>query len=192
MAQGILTRFECIYSSREEALKALECSSRQYGELVAVRYYNENDDVCIMLVIFKSADLGDFEIVSDSMLCCNQPRIFTAKKQSETQTDAECILIALFGEKPHNGDVVILTSYDGTTSITYTMIGGEWIKTGGTTADGLGIIFEDTGTIDFTLSPGPTEAKKILTADVKLDNVGLIHDEAIDAIRINKIYGGTF
>lgn len=192
MAQGQLTRFECIYSSREEALKALECSSRQYAELVAVRYYNDNEDVCIMLVIFKSADLGDFEIVSDSMLCCNQPRIFTARKQSETQTDAECILIALFGEKPHNGDVVILTSYDGTTSITYTMIGGEWIKTGGTTADGLGIIFEDTDTIDFTLSPGPTETKKILTADVKIDNIGLIHDDSIDAIRINKIYGGTF
>ena len=192
MAQGQLTRFECIYSSREEALKALSCSSRQYAELVAVRYYNENEEVCIILAIYKSADLGDFEIVSDSYLCCNQPRIFTAKKQSEDQSDYECILIALFGEKPKNGDVVILTSYDGTTSITYTMIGGEWIKTGGTTADGLGIIFEDSGTIDFTLSPGPTESKKILKADVKLDKDNLVYDGEIDAIRINRIYGGTF
>ena len=192
MAQGILTRFDCIYSSREEAIKALDCSSRQYAELVAVRYYDDDEDVCIMLVIFKSADLGDYEIISDSKSLSMEPRIFTAKKQSESQTDAECILIALFGEKPHNGDVVILTSYDGTTSITYTMIGGEWIKTGGTTADGLGIIFEDSGTIDFTMSPGPSESKKILTADVKLDNVGLIQDPEIDAIRIAKIYGGTF
>lgn len=192
MAQGILTRFDCIYSSREEAIKALDCSSRQYAELVAVRYYDDDEDVCIMLVIFKSADLGDYEIISDSKSLSMEPRIFTAKKQSESQTDAECILIALFGEKPHNGDVVILTSYDGTTSITYTMIGGEWIKTGGTTADGLGIIFEDSGTIDFTMSPGPSETKKILTADVKLDNVGLIQDPEIDAIRVAKIYGGTF
>ena len=192
MAQGILTRFDCIYSSREEAIKALDCSSRQYAELVAVRYYDDDEDICIMLVIFKSADLGDYEIISDSKSLSMEPRIFTAKKQSESQTDAECILIALFGEKPHNGDVVILTSYDGTTSVTYTMIGGEWIKTGGTTADGLGIIFEDSGTIDFTISPGPSESKKILTADVKLDGVGLIQDPEIDAIRIAKIYGGTF
>lgn len=192
MAQGISTRFECVYSSRDEALKALSCLSRQYAELVAVRYYDDNDDVCMLLVIFKSADLGDFDIVSDSLSSNNQPRIFTAKKQSEDQTDSECILIALFGEKPNNGDVVILTSYDGTTSITYTMIGGEWIKTGGTTADGLGITFEDSDTIDFTLSPGASETKKILTADVKIDNVGLVYDESIDAIRVNTIYGGTF
>ena len=192
MAQGILTRLECIYKNRDEVLRALSCESRQYAELVAARYYNDNGDIYIILVIYKSADIGDFEIVSDSFSCCNQPRIFTAKKQSEDQTDAECILIALFGEKPRNGDVVILTSFDGTTSITYTMIGGEWIKTGGTTADGLGIIFEDTNTIDFTLSPGPSESKKILTADVKLDNSSLTYDESIDAIRVSKIYGGTF
>jgi hypothetical protein len=72
------------------------------------------------------------------------------------------------------------------------MIGGQWIKTGGTTADGLGIIFEDSNTIDFTMSPGPTESKKTLTADVKLDNNNLIYDEKVDGIRINKIYGGTF
>ena len=72
------------------------------------------------------------------------------------------------------------------------MIGGEWIKTGGTTADGLGIIFEDSGTIDFTLSPGPTESKKTLKADVKLDDNSLVYDKDIDAIRVNKIYGGTF
>lgn len=192
MAQGILTKFECIYSSREEALKALGCTSRQYAELVTARYYDDNDDICILLVIYKSADIGDFEIVSDSNILSQEPRIFTAKKQTETQSDYECILIALFGEKPHNGDVVILTSYDGTTSITYTMIGGEWVKTGGTTADGLGIIFEDSETVKFTMSPGPSESKKILTADVKIDNSGLIHDEATDTIRINKIYGGTF
>lgn len=192
MAQGILTKFECIYSSREEALKALGCTSRQYAELVTARYYDDNDDICILLVIYKSADIGDFEIVSDSNILSQEPRIFTAKKQTETQSDYECILIALFGEKPHNGDVVILTSYDGTTSITYTMIGGEWVKTGGTTADGLGIIFEDSETVKFTMSPGPSESKKILTADVKIDNSGLIYDEATDTIRINKIYGGTF
>nr|UWG87208.1 MAG: hypothetical protein [Bacteriophage sp.]DAJ13916.1 MAG TPA: hypothetical protein [Myoviridae sp. ctfA14]DAW22174.1 MAG TPA: hypothetical protein [Bacteriophage sp.]DAY73090.1 MAG TPA: hypothetical protein [Caudoviricetes sp.] len=192
MAQSQLTRFECIYANRDEALKALSCASRQYAELVAVRYYNEVEDVCILLVIFKSADLGDFDIVSDTMELSQGPRIFTAKKQSEEQSDQECILIALFGEKPKNGDVVILTSYDGTTSITYTMIGGQWIKTGGTTADGLGIIFEDSNTIDFTMSPGPTESKKTLTADVKLDNNNLIYDEKVDGIRINKIYGGTF
>lgn len=192
MAQGILTRFECIYSSRNEALKALGCASRQYSELVAVRYYNENDDICIMLVIYKSADVGDFEIVSDSMSCCNQPRVFTAKKQSESQSDAECILVALFGETPHNGDVVILTSYDGTTSITYTMIGGEWVKTGGTTADGLGIIFQNSDTIRFTITPSESDSKKNLTADVKVDGESLVYDSSVDAIRVNKIYGGTF
>lgn len=192
MAQSQLTRFECIYSSRDEALKALSCASRQFAELVAVRYYNENEEVCILLVIYKSADLGDFSIVSDSTEVCQSPRLFTAKKQSEEQSDQECILIALFGEKPKNGDVVILTSFDGTTSITYTMIGGQWIKTGGTTADGLGIIFEDSDTVNFTMSPGPTESKKSLTADVKLDNNSLVYDEKVNGIRVNKIYGGTF
>lgn len=42
------------------------------------------------------------------------------------------------------------------------------------------------------MSPGPTESKKTLTADVKLDNNNLIYDEKVDGIRINKIYGGTF
>lgn len=190
MAQ--LTRFECIYSTRDEAIKALSCASRQYAELVAVRYYNEAEEVCLLLAIYKSADLGDFDIVSDTMELSQGPRVFTAKKQSEEQSDYECILIALFGEKPKNGDVVILTSYDGTTSITYTMIGGQWIKTGGTTADGLGIIFEDSDTIDFTMSPGPTETKKSLIAEVKLDNNSLGYDEKVDGIRVKKIYGGTF
>lgn len=192
MAQSQLTRFECIYSTRDEAIKALSCASRQYAELVAVRYYNEAEEVCLLLAIYKSADLGDFDIVSDTMELSQGPRVFTAKKQSEEQSDYECILIALFGEKPKNGDVVILTSYDGTTSITYTMIGGQWIKTGGTTADGLGIIFEDSDTIDFTMSPGPTETKKSLIAEVKLDNNSLGYDEKVDGIRVKKIYGGTF
>ena len=48
-----ITRYEKIYESREAAEKLLTYNLRPYGELVSIRYYDDNEDIQLLLALYN-------------------------------------------------------------------------------------------------------------------------------------------
>ena len=65
MAELRYPRFNQIYASREEAIKKLDNLSRSYAEPVTIRYYDENNKICVILAMYKSDSVGDYVINFD-------------------------------------------------------------------------------------------------------------------------------
>lgn len=202
MANLQFTRVKEVFSTREEAINKLDGLCRTYAEGVVVKYLSPCVDECgnrierMIFAIYRSSEKGDYEIVYDtdpSNMNSGGLRVFKARKQKEDQTDLECINVALFGETPKNGDIVTITSYDGSSIVSYIYYEDDWVCIGlgdGSSGGGSSIVdikVEDTNTVDLTL-----ESNNTLKADIKLDNQSILYDSTIDGIRVNKIYGGTF
>lgn len=188
MAKFQFPRFETIYENREQVIEVLSGLSRSYAEPVAIRY-NNSGDIYILIAVFKSSSVGDYDIVHESGLSSGGSEIYTVKR-SDNQTDEECINTALFGELPNKGDIVIITEgFKRVTSYIYN--GTQWIllSTTGDGSGGSGVSFgiKDTETVNMDLSSTGT-----LSAKVNIDNESLVYDPEVLAIRVNKIYGGTF
>lgn len=189
MARFQYSRFETIYDSREQAIELLNGLSRLYAETVAVKYYNNLRDICIILAVYKSTATGDFEISYETNASDNSlPRVFTVKR-SGNLTDEECINVALFGEKPVNRDIVIITEVPGSVT-SYIYYGTEWEMLSSPNSNGQGgnvnIEVENTDTVNLNYAEGK------ISANVNIDNSSLVYDPEVSAIRVNKIYGGTF
>lgn len=112
MAELRYPRFNTIYLSRNEAIKKLDELVRSYGEPVAIKYYNSTREVCVILALYISDSKGDYSISYDSNKELN-PSVYTSTKTSTSQTDEECIKIALFGKSPVPQDIVIITDQSG-------------------------------------------------------------------------------
>lgn len=187
-------RFNNIYPDRDSAIDLLNSLSRSYSEGVTIRYYEDSDykKLGIIFVIYKSEEVGDYEIVYESGKEIPETsfRIFEVTRQYEGQSDEDCIGVALFGQTPINRDMVIISSVSGNTTVTYIFFNEDWIRIG-TDGSELGII--NTNTVNLTISQdNDNPTNRSISADVKIDNSSLIYDSTIDKIRINKIYGGTF
>lgn len=193
MAKMNYTRFEVIYPNRDAALEKLNGISRSYAEPVAIRYYDEAGDVYIIVSIYKSDQVGDYEITYETGLGAGGAglgRVFTIKKVSEEQTDMECINAALFGEIPESLDIVIIKSVDGLVTTSYIYYDGMWNLLGqGASSDKT--TFLDSDTIEMVVTEN-TPREKTVQANVKIDGKNLVVDEETGKIRVGKIYGGTF
>lgn len=184
-------RFNNIYPTRESSISLLNSLSRSYSEGITVRYI-ENNELNIILALYKSSEKGDYEIIYESGEKDIETsfRIFKVTRQYEGQSDLECINVALFGQDPIDRDMVIITSVSGNTSITYIYFNSDWIRIG---SDGSELNVKNTNTVDLEIIRDPEDSiSKTLSADVKIDNSSLVYDPEIDKIRVNKIYGGTF
>ena len=92
MARFQYTRFETIYDNREQAIELLSGLSRLYAETVAVKYYDNLGNICIILGLYKSTAPGDFEISYETKESSGSlPRVFTVKRV-DNQSNAECIV----------------------------------------------------------------------------------------------------
>lgn len=192
MANIQLTRFDSIFNNRESLLNALSNISRIYAENVAARYVGKDGDIKIMIVIFKSEELGDYEITFDSGNLPTSTRIFKVRKISNEQTDEDAISSALFGETPKVGDIVIINPYIGNYVTSYIFYNGIWeLISGSFEQNDNGINVKDTNTISMNITTDETGVG-VISSDVKLDNSTLTYDPETDSIRVNRIYGGTY
>lgn len=190
MARFQYTRFETIYDNREQAIELLSGLSRLYAETVAVKYYDNSGNICIILGLYKSTAPGDFEISYETKESAESlPRVFTVKRVG-AQSNIECINVALFGESPINRDIVIITESDNSSVTSLIYFKGEWelLATPGIGGSGPGITIETANTDTVTMK---YEGGKI-SAKVNIDESSLIYDPEVSGIRVNKIYGGTF
>lgn len=184
-------RFNKIYPDKTSSINLLNSLSRSYSEGVTIRYYDK-EDIRIIFAIYKSEEVGDYEIIyeSDQKFPETSFRVFKITRQFEGQSDEDCIGIALFGQEPINRDMIIISSVSGNTTVTYIFFEGSWIRIG-TDGSELGIV--DTNTVNLTINQDINNpSNRTISAEVKIDNSSLIYDSEIDGIRINKIYGGTF
>lgn len=65
MAELRYPRFNTIYASRDEAIAKLDNLSRSYAEPVTIRYYSEDNKICVILAMYKSDKKGDYIINFD-------------------------------------------------------------------------------------------------------------------------------
>lgn len=192
MARFQYTRFETIYDNREQAIELLSGLSRLYAETVAVKYYDNLGNICIILGLYKSTVPGDFEISYETRESSGSfPRVFTVKRTG-SQSNLDCINVALFGEVPINRDIVIITEIDNLSVTSLIYYKGEWelLSTpgaGGNVNPGVtNIEAVNTDTVNMEYKDGKISAK------VNLDESSLVYDPEVSGIRVNKIYGGTF
>lgn len=187
MAELKYPRFNTIYNSREEALIKLKEISRSYGEPVTIRYYNNDKTVCIILAIYKSELIGDFEISYDSNPEL-QPKVYSISKNNPDISDIDYINSALSGKIPVIGDIVIITDICGELPITKSFIytnGDIWKLL--TTPSG-SISSLDIGN---TLTPVVKEDGSV-DLEVKVDNSTIKYDDSIGGLTVGILNGGTF
>lgn len=199
MAELRYPRFNTIYSSRNEAIKKLNELVRSYGEPVAIRYYNSTKEVCVILALYVSESKGDYSISYDSNKELN-PSVYTSTKTSPSQTDEECIRIALFGKSPVPQDIVIITDQSGEEksirSYIYTTSDGwKLLSTGGgNNGSGGGEYHPDSvGSLllgDSVTTGVDEEGNK--TLEVKTDGSTIVYNEELGGLTVGTIYGGTF
>lgn len=194
MAELRYPRFNTIYPKREDAIKKLDELVRSYGEPVAIRYYNSQKEVCVILAIFTGDSKGEYEISYDSNADL-VPSVYTVTKEDTTQTDEECIDAALFGKAPIGYDIVIITDLSldepAIRSYIYSSTKGWKILSSGNAGMGSG-----EGTIG-SLVLGDSVTSEVneqgqSTLEVKTDGVTLVYNEELGGLTVNKISGGTF
>lgn len=191
MAELRYPRFNTVYNNREEALKKLNELTRSYGEPVAIRYYNNKKEICIIVAVYKSESLGDYSISYDSNADLI-PNTYTVTKDNPDTTDEDLIKTALFGKVPVSNDIVIIT--DNTLEIPtvksyiYIASNDSWkILSSSSGAPGTigGLVLGD------SVATGKDESGQT-TLEVKVDGSTLIYDELLDGITVKELNGGTF
>lgn len=191
MAELRYPRFNTVYNNREEALKKLNELTRSYGEPVAIRYYNNKREICIIVAVYKSESLGDYSISYDSNADLI-PNAYTVTKDNPDTTDEDLIKTALFGKVPVSNDIVIIT--DNTLEIPtvksyiYIASNDSWkILSSSSGAPGTigSLVLGD------SVATGKDESGQT-TLEVKVDGSTLIYDELLDGITVKELNGGTF
>ena len=184
MAELKYPRFNTIYSTREEALIKLSELSRSYGEPVTIRYYNSKRDICIILAIYKSNLIGDFEISYDS-----NPEIkssvYSFTKDNPNFSDNDCINNALLGKIPVMGDIVVITDVTGEVPLMKSYIYTETWKLLSTPSGSISSL-----NIGDSLMPVIKEDGSA-NLEVKVDNSTIKIDET-GGLTVGILNGGTF
>lgn len=178
------TRFEKIYSSREEAIIKLNNTTRYYAENVAIRYKN-GDSFETILALFRSETKGDYSINFDSGQQGSGEgagRIFDMTRK-EGETDVEVLNRAVFDVMtPREWDLVIIHSED-VSDISYLYHAGVWICL---TQD-LVLNPHNSATVKLTVTKDNNAGSYDITAEVPIDNKSLYVDPFTEKLRIGVI-----
>lgn len=186
------TRFEKIYSSREEAIIKLNNTSRYFAENVAVRYKNgkSEDSYDTILALFQSNAKGDYIINFDSGLGeyigsdgSNVGRIFDMTRKNG-ESDEEVLNRAVFDvvSLPKEWDLVIIHS-ENNSDITYLYHNSVWICL---TQD-LVLTPHDSRTVKLTVVKNEAADAYDITAEVPIDNSSLCIDPTTQKLRVGMI-----
>lgn len=186
MAELKYPRFNTIYATREEALVKLKELSRSYGEPVAIRYYNSKKYICVILAIYKSEAVGDFEISYDSNPEM-QSSVYSVTKSNSDMSDKDCIDAALFGKTPILGDIIVITdiSEEITIAKSYIFTDGIW-KLLSTPSGSLSSLNVGNSLVPVVKEDGSTDL------EVRVDNNSIKYDDAVGGLTVSVLNGGTF
>lgn len=161
-----ITRYEKIYLSKLSALEKLNNNLRPYGELVSIRY-KENDEINVIVVFY--VDNG-YEILFDSSDNKNS-RIFEVTRVNE-ESDFSCIQKAIFDEPNiKNRDLVVIHS-DNQEDKLYIYINPHWISLSGGESTG-GIRTINSQTLNLDLKRSEEDGGFVLKGNVPIDGESL-------------------
>ena len=179
-----VTRFEDVYSGRRRALSKLDTINRDYGEIVAIRYYlSDPGKPNFILAFYKSQAVGDYQIIYDSGDTENNKysnsRVFEVEDPDNTKTIEENIEneYANEGLIPKIGDLFRLS---GTL---YIYLNGDWVVL----SEGFGT--ENTKTVTLELNKDEIWNRIILKASVPFDEDNFRIED--NKVSIKRIDGGN-
>ena len=183
------TRFEKTYSSREEAIKKLNNTSRYYAENIAIKYKN-GDSFDIILALFRSTTKGDYSINFDSGSPAGSGtatgRTYDVIKRSPEETDQECINRVYFDKDPEERDLVVIYNSKGDPS-TYLYHGGLWISL----THNLVLNPINTSTLKLSIDKDEETGDYTVYGEVPIDGSSLAVDPVTKKLSVRVIDGGT-
>lgn len=180
------TRYEKIYSSREEAIAKLNNTSRYYAENVAIRYKN-GDSFDTILALFRSEEKGDYSINfdsgQDSVGGSEGPgRIFDMTRK-EGESDLEVLNRAMFDVvDPKEWDLVIIHT-PGSGDISYLYHNGIWICL----SQDMVLVPHDSATVKLTVTKDDVAGSYDIMAEVPIDNQSLYVDPFSKKMRVGVV-----
>ncbi len=185
------TRFEKIYSSREEAITKLNNTSRYYAENVAVRY-KSGDKIDIILALFLSTTKGDYIINYDSggssgggSIGSGSVKEITRKNSEETDIDA--LNRAYFGSTPGNGDMVIISTKGSDYKAVYFYSTGTWTCLSGTDR----VEVRSSDTLSLSVNTDDITGETTIYGEVPIDDTSIVVNPITKKLMVNVIDGGN-
>ena len=186
------TRFEKIYSSREEAITKLNNTSRYYAENVAIRY-KSGEKVCIMLALYQSTTKGDYTINYDSGGnssgggSIGSGAVKEVTRRNATETDLDALNRAYFGSTPGEGDMVIINTRGTDYKAVYFYHGSSWICLSGTDE----IEGRSSATLNLSVNTDKITGLTTIYGEIPIDNNSIVVDAVTKKLRVNVIDGGN-
>lgn len=186
------TRFEKIYSSREEAITKLNNTSRYYAENVAIRY-KSGEKVCIMLALYQSTTKGDYTINYDSGGnssgggSIGSGAVKEVTRRNATETDLDALNRAYFGSTPGEGDMVIINTRGTDYKAVYFYHGSSWICLSGTDE----IEGRSSATLNLSVNTDKITGLTTIYGEIPIDNNSIVVDAVTKKLRVNIIDGGN-
>jgi len=176
------TRFEKIYSSREEAIGKLNNATRVYAECVTIRYRTARS-INTILSLYKSDVKGDYSIVYDSGNPSNtRGRVFNAEKVSGESDEDILNRIMLEEDSIYNWDLVTI-QYPNSAKNTYVYIDGAWVPL----SSEIAIIGNDSSTVNLTVTKDSSSSTYEIQADIPIDNQSLQVDSNTGILQVGII-----
>ena len=186
------TRFEKIYSSREEAITKLNNTSRYYAENVAIRY-KSGEKVNIMLALYNSTTKGDYTINYDSAGgssgggTTGSGVIKEVTRRNSTESDMDALNRLYFGSTPAEGDTAIISTRGSDYKAVYFYHGSSWICLSGTDE----IEARSSSTLSLSVSTDKITGITTIYGEVPIDNQSIVVDSVTKKLRVNVIDGGN-
>lgn len=186
------TRFEKIYSSREEAITKLNNTSRYYAENVAIRY-KSGEKICIMLALYQSTTKGDYTINYDSGgnssggSSIGSGAVKEVTRRNATETDLDALNRAYFGSTPGEGDMVIINTRGTDYKAVYFYHGSSWICLSGTDE----IEGRSSATLNLSVNTDKITGLTTIYGEIPIDNSSIVVDAVTKKLRVNIIDGGN-
>ncbi len=187
------TRFEKIYSSREEAITKLNNTSRYYAENVAIRY-KSGEKICTMLALYQSTTKGDYTINYDSggsssgsSSSIGSGAVKEVTRRNTTETDLDALNRAYFGSTPGEGDMVIINTRGVDYKAIYFYHGSSWVCLSGTDE----IKGRSSSTLNLSVNTDKITGLTTIYGEVPIDNSSIVVDTVTKKLRVNIIDGGN-
>jgi hypothetical protein len=186
------TRFEKIYSSREEAITKLNNTSRYYAENVAIRY-KSGEKICIMLALYQSTTKGDYTINYDSGGnssgggSIGSGAVKEVTRRNATETDLDALNRAYFGSTPGEGDMVIINTRRTDYKAVYFYHGSSWICLSGTDE----IEGRSSATLNLSVNTDKITGLTTIYGEIPIDSSSIVVDAVTKKLRDNVIHGGN-
>lgn len=136
------TNIDKIYKNRDEALERLDNLECGFGETILIRYYSDSNPVLcdcscstpskkfvnIIQALYKSDKVGDYVIILDSGK--KEHSIVYQGIINEGESLKEAINRALFGDRPKDGNILVLTNPKTKAVQSYIYSNREWVCLG--------------------------------------------------------------